>query len=281
MTGLGSGDRVAPQFEVGLAWCRRAGIRLLTATVIIPARLGSTRFPAKGLAADTGKPLVQHVVDQVRQCLRVREVIVAADDRSIVEALRPFETRCVMTSAAHASGTDRVAEVARSLADGIVVNVQGDEPEIEPQTVDALIERLENSSDDMATAVTPFAPGADPANPNLVKVVTNREGRAIYFSRVPIPFRRDSTAPARPPYYLHLGIYAYRREFLLQFASWPPTPLETSEKLEQLRALEHGRSIYVLIVDRAAHGIDTPQQYEEFVRRYLNHEGTKTRSKRK
>ena len=184
-----------------------------------------------------------------------------------------------MTSAAHPSGTDRVAEVARSLADGIIVNVQGDEPEIEPQTVDALIERLENSSDDMVTAAAPVPPGADPANPNLVKVVTNCEGRALYFSRAPIPFRRDSTAPTQPPYYLHLGIYAYRREFLVQFASWPPTPLENCEKLEQLRALERERSIYVLIVDRPAHGIDTPQQYEEFVRRYLNHEDTKTRSK--
>lgn len=256
-----------------------AGIRLLTATVIIPARLGSTRFPAKVLAADTGRPLVQHVVDQVRKCRRVREVIVATDDRRIVEALGPFETRCVMTSPAHASGTDRVAEVARSLADGIVVNVQGDEPEIEPQTVDALIERLESSSDDMATAATPFPLGADPADPNLVKVVTSREGRALYFSRAPIPFRRDSTASGRPPYYLHLGIYAYRRDFLLQFASWPPTPLESCEKLEQLRALEHGRSIYVQVVDRAAHGIDTPRQYEEFVRTYLNHEDTKTRRK--
>lgn len=244
----------------------------MTATVIIPARFGSTRFPAKLLAAETGKPLVQHVVDQVRKCRRVREVIVATDDQRIVEALRPFQTRCVMTSPAHQSGTDRVAEAARSLADEIVVNVQGDEPEIEPGTVDALIERLQASGDDMATAAAPFPTGADPGDPNLVKVVADLQGRALYFSRSPIPFRRDSTAPDSPPYYLHLGVYAYRRELLLRFASWPPTRLETSEKLEQLRVLEHGRSIYVLIVERSTHGIDTQMQYEQFVRRYLNRE---------
>ena len=242
------------------------------ATVVIPARFGSTRFPAKILASDTGKPLVQHVVDQVRQCRRVRDVIVATDDDRIVRALRPFETRCVMTSPAHQSGTDRVAEVARGLPAkvNIVVNVQGDEPEIEPDTVDKLIERLETqASDDMATAATPYPAGEDPANPNLVKVVMGPDGRALYFSRSPVPFHRDPPAGSnRPAYHLHLGIYAYRRDFLLKFASWPPTPLEMTEKLEQLRALEHGRSIFVLEVSRATHGIDTPEQYAEFVQRY-------------
>jgi 3-deoxy-manno-octulosonate cytidylyltransferase (CMP-KDO synthetase) len=240
----------------------------LTATVVIPARFGSTRFPAKILAADTGKPLVQHVVDQVRQCTMVREVIVATDDDRIAHALRPFDTRCVMTSPQHQSGTDRVAEVARSLADEIVVNVQGDEPEIEPQTIDALIERLESSTDDMATAATAFPKAADPADPNLVKVVASLDGRAIYFSRLPIPYRRDSTGTDPPTYYLHLGIYAYRRDFLLKFASWAPTRLETIEKLEQLRALEHGRAIHVLNVPRATHGIDTAGQYADFVKRF-------------
>lgn len=240
----------------------------MTATVVIPARLGSTRFPAKILAADTGKPLVQHVVDQVRLCRKVREVIVATDDERIAEALRPFDTRCVMTSPQHQSGTDRVAEVARSLADPIVVNVQGDEPEIEPHTIDALIRRLESSTEDMATAATAFPKGADAADPNLVKVVTSLAGRAIYFSRLPIPYRRDSTGSEFPTYYLHLGIYAYRREFLLKFTSWAPTRLETTEKLEQLRALEHGGSIHVLTVARATHGIDTPEQYADFVKRF-------------
>jgi 3-deoxy-manno-octulosonate cytidylyltransferase (CMP-KDO synthetase) len=250
----------------------------LAASVVIPARFGSTRFHAKILASDTGRPLVQHVVDRVRGCRRVRDVIVATDDQRIADALRPFETRCVMTSPAHQSGTDRVAEVARGLpADvDVVVNVQGDEPEIEPETVDALIERLQSHpSEDMATAATPFPEGADPTNPNLVKAVIGQGGRAVYFSRAPVPFHRDGPADqSRPAYYLHLGIYAYRREYLLKFASWPPTPLETTEKLEQLRALEHGGSIYVLKVDRATHGIDTPEQYAAFVKRYRESRGT-------
>jgi 3-deoxy-manno-octulosonate cytidylyltransferase (CMP-KDO synthetase) len=242
-------------------------VRLLAATVVIPARYGSTRFPAKILASGTGKPLVQHVVERAKRATRVREVIVATDDERIVDALRPYETKCVMTSPDHQSGTDRIAEVARNLRDDIIVNVQGDEPEIEPATIDALIERLESTPDDMATAATLFPKGADVSDPNLVKVVTGVEGRAIYFSRSPVPFWRDRTSGPTPTYYLHLGIYAYRREFLLQFSNWPPTPLESTEKLEQLRALEHGRSIYVLTVDRAVHGIDTAEQYAAFVKR--------------
>ena len=238
----------------------------MSATVVIPARFGSTRFPAKILAAATGKPLVQHVVEQVRQCRRVRQIIVATDDQRIASALEPFGTTVAMTSPAHQSGTDRIAEVARGLSDEIVVNVQGDEPEIEPEIVDALIARLENSDDDMATAATAFGPHADVADPNLVKVVLGIDGRAIFFSRAPIPYRRDDALGLAS--LLHLGIYAYRRSFLLEFASWKPTPLEVTEKLEQLRALEHGRKINVITVSRATCGIDTMQQYEEFVKRY-------------
>ena len=242
----------------------------MAATVIIPARFASTRFPAKIIASDTGTPLVQHVVDQVRKCRRVREIIVAIDDQRIAEALKPFKTRCVMTSPTHVSGTDRVAEVARGLSDQVIVNVLGDEPEIEPKIVDELIERLEKSGDEMATAATPFPAGADPANPNLVKVVINGEGKAMYFSRSVIPFHRDATGGDRPTYYLHLGIYAYRRDFLLQYTTWPPTPCELAEKLEQLRALEHGAAIHVVKVERASHGIDTPEQYAEFVKRFAS-----------
>jgi 3-deoxy-manno-octulosonate cytidylyltransferase (CMP-KDO synthetase) len=242
----------------------------LTATVIIPARFGSTRFPAKIVASETGKPLVQHVVERVKECKRVRQILVATDDRRIADALAEFGTTTVMTSPAHQSGTDRIAEVARSLGNDseIIINVQGDEPEIEPEVVDGLVERMENSDDVMATAATRFPVGADPNDPNLVKVVLSAEGRALYFSRSPIPYRRDSTQVDPPPYYLHLGIYAYRRDFLVTFAAWPQTRLEITEKLEQLRALEHGRSIYVLVVNRATHGIDTPQQYAAFVERH-------------
>jgi 3-deoxy-manno-octulosonate cytidylyltransferase (CMP-KDO synthetase) len=239
----------------------------LAACVVIPARFGSTRFPAKILASETGRPLVQHVVDRVRKCRRVREIIVATDDQRIVLALQPFGTRCVMTDPGHASGTDRIAEVARGLTDAIIVNVQGDEPEIEPEVVDGLIVWMEESKGEMATASTAFPAGADPADPNLVKVVTTATGRALYFSRSLIPHWRDATSGEPPAYQLHLGVYAYCRHFLLKFAAWSPTRLEQIERLEQLRALEHGVSIDVLPMKRATHGIDTPQQYAEFVAR--------------
>jgi 3-deoxy-manno-octulosonate cytidylyltransferase (CMP-KDO synthetase) len=250
----------------------------LAAIAVIPARFSSTRFPGKIVANATGKPLVQHVVDRARKAKRLRDVIVATDDQRIVDALRPFETRCVLTSPTHVSGTDRIAEVARTLSDSIVINVQGDEPEIEPETIDSLVDRLEKSGDEMATAATPFSDEADPADPNLVKVVVSLDGNALYFSRSMIPHVRDATGEATnaatndsvPTYYLHQGIYAYRREFLLQLASWQPTPLEQIEKLEQLRVLERGRSIDVIITRRAVHGIDTPEQYAEFVERYRN-----------
>ena len=243
---------------------------MAAATVVIPARFASTRFPAKILASETGKPLVQHVVERAKLARRVSEVIVATDDERISAALRPFGTTCVMTSPSHQSGTDRIAEVARGLPRDVrhLVNVQGDEPEIEPETIDQLVHWLENSDADMVTAATPFPAGADVNDPNLVKVVMGRDGWAIYFSRLPIPFRRESTSPGNAPYHLHLGIYAYRRDFLLKLSSWPPTPLEQTEKLEQLRALEHGASIMVVKVKRATHGIDTPEQYAEFVKRH-------------
>ncbi|MBC7785684.1 MAG: 3-deoxy-manno-octulosonate cytidylyltransferase [Burkholderiales bacterium] len=239
----------------------------MAATVVIPARFGSTRFPAKILASKTGRPLVQHVVDQVRRCTLVREIVVATDDQRIVDALIPFGTRCVMTSPAHQSGTDRIAEVAGSLRDDIIVNVQGDEPEIEPHVIDGLIAHMESHPDDMATACTAFKSMADVENPNMVKVVCSANGQAIYFSRSVVPHDRDRTATDPGVYRLHLGIYAYRRDFLLEFASWKPTPLERTEKLEQLRAIEHGKRIFVLDVATATSGIDTPEQYAEFVKR--------------
>ena len=235
------------------------------------------------LASQSGRPLVQHVVDQAKKAIRVREVIVATDDARIVDALAPFGTRCVMTSPAHQTGTDRVAEVARELSDDVIVNVQGDEPEIDPDVIDRLIERLTNHDDDIATASTPFANRADVMNPNMVKVVTSLTGQALYFSRSVIPMDRDKSLSdvgsqsgsavgaaawrGSDAFQLHLGIYAFRRVFLLDFSSWAPTRLEQIEKLEQLRALEHGKRIYVMPVARASHGIDTPEQYEAFLQR--------------
>lgn len=244
------------------------GLFVLRATVIIPARLASTRFPRKVLAARTGRPLVQHVVDRVRGCRLVKRIVVAADDVAIARALAPFGTDVVMTDPIHPSGTDRIAEVARDLDDDLILNVQGDEPEIEPATIDALIERMTSTGGRMGTVVTPFASASDPADPDLVKCVVAIDGAALYFSRHAIPFRRDGDATTPPTYLHHLGIYGYRRDFLLEFSSWPPTPLELVEKLEQLRALEHGVRIDTIRIDAAPAGIDTAQQYEAFVDRY-------------
>ena len=243
----------------------------MAATVVIPARYASTRFPGKMIAADTHRPLVQHVVDQCRKAKRVRNVIVATDDQRIVQALKPFGTIVTMTDPQHQSGTDRIWQVVREWPGELVVNVQGDEPEIEPEVIDGLIERMESAEgagDDMATAATRFPAGADPDDPNLVKVVMGQDGRALYFSRSPIPYRREADNKENAAYYLHLGIYAYRWQFLLDFSKWPPSSLEKTERLEQLRALEHGRSIFVLKVARATHGIDTPEQYAAFVKRW-------------
>lgn len=239
----------------------------MNATVIIPARLQSSRFPRKVLANRTGRPLVQHAVDQVRKCRRVRQILVAADDLAVAEALKPFGTEVVITDPNHPSGTDRIAEVATRLDDELIVNVQGDEPEIEPATVDLLIERMVASGNKMGTVVTPFAPPRDPSDPNIVKAVVAIDGTALYFSRHAIPFKRDIDGPS-PTYFHHLGIYGYRRDFLLEFSSWQPTPLELAEKLEQLRALEHGVRIDTIRIASAPNGIDTEQQYEAFVRRY-------------
>ena len=218
---------------------------------------------------ETGKPLVQHVVDQARKCRRVSEVIVATDDQRIVDALRPFETHVVMTSPTHQSGTDRIAEVAADLTSDIIVNVQGDEPEIEPETIDALIERLENvGQDDMATAATPFPPAADPADPNLVKVVMDagRPGDLFFAVADSVSSRCDFTAELQRIIYIWeftpTGVNS------AEVCRWPPTPWKRPKSWNSLRALEHGRSIYVLKIDRATHGIDTPEQYAEFVRRY-------------
>jgi 3-deoxy-manno-octulosonate cytidylyltransferase (CMP-KDO synthetase) len=223
------------------------------------------------IAAETGKPLVQHVVDQVRKAKKVRNVIVATDDSRIVEALKPFGTVVTKTFGDHPSGTDRIWEVVREWPGELIVNVQGDEPEIDPQVIDRLIEHMESpeaGGDDIATAATLFPAGADVNDPNLVKVVMREDGRALYFSRSPIPFRREPNAAENAAYYLHLGIYAYRWQFLKDFNAWPPSELEKTEKLEQLRALSHGRSIFVLKVERPTHGIDTPEQYAAFVKRW-------------
>jgi 3-deoxy-manno-octulosonate cytidylyltransferase (CMP-KDO synthetase) len=232
---------------------------------IIPARYGSTRLPGKPLLAQTGKPLIQHVVEAVRAARSVGRIVVATDDERIVRAVRSFGAEAMMTSPACRTGTDRLAEAAGKLGLGdeeIVVNVQGDEPEMPAACVDALVEVLRRSGLPMASLAAPLEAGLA-GNPNKVKVVLDRTGRALYFSRAAVPFDRDGAG--RTGYLLHLGIYAYRAAFLKLFASLPPAPAEQAEKLEQLRALENGFGIAVAVVDYHGAGIDTPEDYAAFV----------------
>ncbi|MFM9096705.1 MAG: 3-deoxy-manno-octulosonate cytidylyltransferase [Phycisphaerales bacterium] len=237
------------------------------AAAVIPARMSSTRFPGKPLADLTGKPMIVHVLERVARCRSVGRILVATDDARIADAVHAAGFEARMTDPAHPNGTSRVAEVARTLQEELIVNVQGDEPQIEPALVDRTVEALAARPDmPMATLVSPFAPGEDPANPNIVKCVTAVDGRALYFSRSLVPFDRDRAPGAAAPR-KHVGLYAYRRAFLDVFVGLAPTPLERTESLEQLRALEHGHPI--LCAEGEAHftGIDTPEQYAEFVRR--------------
>jgi 3-deoxy-manno-octulosonate cytidylyltransferase (CMP-KDO synthetase) len=239
----------------------------MSVTVIIPARYASTRLPGKPLLAETGKPLIQHVVENVRGAEHVNRVVVATDDDRIAQAVRNFGGEVAMTREDHPSGTDRLSEAAEKLelADNdIVINVQGDEPDIPRELVSELSEVIAESDAPMATLCTPIS--ADAAgDPNKVKVVFDAAGRAMYFSRAKIPFDRDGGGSGQ--YYLHIGIYAYRVWFLKQFAAMSPTATEQTEKLEQLRALEHGHPIAVRVVQYDGCGIDTPEDYAGFVKR--------------
>ena len=243
----------------------------MTAAAVIPARFASSRLPGKPLLKDTGKYLIQHVYEQVSRADRVSTVIVATDDERIASAVASFGGRAAMTRADHPSGTDRVAEVAAGLDADIILNVQGDEPEIEPDSISKMVDLLsKRDAPPIATLACPFATDADPANPNSVKVVFNQRGRAMYFSRALVPYPRDAGGKVTNPgaWHLHVGIYGYRRDTLLELAKLAPSPLEQTEKLEQLRFLEHGYAIAVGVVERAAIGIDTPEDYEAFVKRY-------------
>jgi 3-deoxy-manno-octulosonate cytidylyltransferase (CMP-KDO synthetase) len=236
---------------------------------VIPARFGSTRLPGKPLLSDTGRPLIQHVVEAARRASRLDRILVATDDERIARAVSSFGGEAVMTREDHPTGTDRVAEVAAGLPDAaIFVNLQGDEPEIAGEAIDRVVQVLQDDPDcPMSTLATPIRDEATFRNPACVKVVRSASGRALYFSRAPIPHRRDGGWPEGLAL-LHLGIYAYRRDFLLSLASRPPSPLEGVEKLEQLRVLEAGLPIAVGLVEEPGIGIDTPEDYRLFVARW-------------
>jgi 3-deoxy-manno-octulosonate cytidylyltransferase (CMP-KDO synthetase) len=220
---------------------------------------------------ETGKYLIQHVYEQAAEARCATDVLVATDDERIFDAVRGFGGRAVMTRADHVSGTDRIAEVAGHLPADVIVNLQGDEPQIEPAALDLLAGLLADPASDMATLAVPITERETYLSPNVVKVVCDDGGRALYFSRSPIPMVRDGEPDftARPARFLqHLGVYAYRRAFLLKIAATAPHPLELTEKLEQLRVLGMGGTIRVGIVAHAHRGVDTPADYTDFVRAY-------------
>jgi 3-deoxy-manno-octulosonate cytidylyltransferase (CMP-KDO synthetase) len=244
----------------------------MSAIIVIPARHASSRLPGKPLLRETGKYLIQHVYERACRARRAGTVLVATDDPRIVAAVNSFGGRVVMTRRDHPSGTDRVAEVARQMEGELIVNLQGDEPLIEPDTLDLLIGLLEGDNDaDMATLACPIKSHEQWQNPNCVKVVCDEAGRALYFSRSPIPFVRDGKPDftARPPRFLqHIGLYGYRRSFLLRYAGTPPADFEKLEKLEQLRALYLGCQIPVGLVAQPTLGVDTYEDYRQFVEAY-------------
>jgi 3-deoxy-manno-octulosonate cytidylyltransferase (CMP-KDO synthetase) len=252
---------------------------------VIPARWGSTRFPGKPLYPIAGKPLLRHVWERCSRARSLDIVIVATDDMRIAEAAFDWGAEVALTSSKHQSGTDRVAEVMqRTKQFGFVVNIQGDEPLIEPGLIDRLLKKLRSSpSIQMVTAAHPFTDTRDASSPHQVKVVIDKNGRALYFSRAAIPARvalaigRPPVGPAAasgpmPRYLRHQGIYGFRRDLLLQFVSWKPAPLEQTESLEQLRALENGVTVHVLVTRHGSPGVDTPQDaknLERLLRRSL------------
>jgi len=229
----------------------------MNVAAIIPARMGSTRFPGKPLALISGKPMIQHVYENASACRLVERVIVATDDVKIEQAVHAFGGECFLTSLDHKTGTDRVAEVARTINAEIVVNIQGDEPLLPADAVEKAIRPLlENEHIILSTLKTVLRPDDDPLDPNIVKVATDTRGYALYFSRSPLPYQREGSPSAQV--YRHIGLYVFKRNFLFTFTSLPQTPLEQTESLEQLRALEHGHSIFVTETEYYPLGVDVP-----------------------
>jgi 3-deoxy-manno-octulosonate cytidylyltransferase (CMP-KDO synthetase) len=237
--------------------------------IAIPARWGSTRFPGKALHRIAGKPLVQHVWERCQHCQAVDAVVIATDDARIVEAAESFGAKAVLTSPDHPSGTDRIAEAAGYFPEyETIINVQGDEPLISPALIDELARALQaDASIRMITAAAPIHDPAQIADPNVVKVVLDRHGDSLYFSRSALPYVRNAATQIR--HYRHLGIYGFQRDFLFQFVAWPPSGLEMTESLEQLRALENGVRLRVVLTEDLSPGVDTPEQADAVERQML------------
>ena len=238
---------------------------------IIPARLGSTRFPRKVLASQTGQSLIAHVWERARAAPSIDRVVVATDDAEVVNAVHGFGGESVMTRADHPNGTSRLAEAAALLGladDAIIVNVQGDEPELDPGLIDAAVAVAKETRAEVTTVASPFGSGESVDDPNIVKVVRRLDGTALYFSRAAIPHVRVGGRPLTP--LRHVGIYLYRHAFLKVYAKMGSSPIEQCEMLEQLRVLEHGYSIAVVEHAFFGRGVDTPEQYAEFVARWRN-----------
>lgn len=237
--------------------------------VVIPARYESTRLPGKVLAKDTGKFLVQHTYERALSASTVGKVIIATDSTEVMKACNTFGAECIMTSPEHQSGTDRIAEAVTDIDADIIINLQADEPEIDPKCIDQIAKLLiDNPDADMATLIAPFEDESQITDPNVVKCITDNNGKAIYFSRSVIPYDRKAGGVGDVSlYHRHLGMYAYRKDFLKTITTRKQTPLELSEKLEQLRAIECGYSIMTGKVQHCWEGIDTPEQYKRFVER--------------
>ena len=246
------------------------------AVVVIPARYASTRLHGKlilpEVKAATGKYIIEHVYQNVIQAKRIHKVIVATDNQLIYDIVKGFGGEAEMTSVSHASGTDRIAEAAGRLDADIIVNVQGDEPEVSANMIDQVIDTLaEDAGGVMATLANTIKDSTELANPHVVKVVLDNHGYALYFSRSQIPYVRDGKDPIKEPgvtFLRHLGIYAYRRDFLLKYSKLPASSLEDAEKLEQLRALSNGYKIKVAITNYTSRGIDTREDLTAFMERY-------------
>lgn len=238
---------------------------------IIPARWGSTRFEGKVLANIAGKPMLQHVYERAKQAKLLDGVLIACDDERIFKACEKFGARAVLTSSNHPSGTDRIAEVAKKISCGLVINIQGDEPLIKPSVIDDLARAMmEERVAPVGTLIKKIENKQEIENPNIVKVIVDQHKYALYFSRAVIPYPRDRKDFEGITYYKHLGIYAYRKDFLLNFKNLPKSNLEGIEKLEQLRILEAGYKIKTILTDAETMGVDTPEDLEKVEALFLS-----------